>query len=121
MKTLTSLTIKRSEWLTPDKWQDEEYKSLLLDSRGLKCCLGFACIELGYKAETLLEKEMPSDIIEESSQFTEISRVSEKKINSKLSDKAARINDDSHISNEKRETKLIELFRAYNITLNFVD
>lgn len=116
LKKLTKFTVKRSEWLTPD-FSPIGVTSCLLNGEGRKCCLGFAMLKAGASESEILGRLLPSyvkDIIQ--SQF-----IAEVDSSSKLSLEAATINDDNSITNQVREEKLIDLFSAAGIKVNFID
>lgn len=127
---LKELTIKRSEWLTPDK----SSSSKLLDENGLKCCLGFACLALGCEKEDILEitspyyvylkwnRENTLEKLNNLLQFLEGSSYNLFAVtNNCFVTNAMEINDNSYIDNAEREIRLIKLFGANGIVLNFID
>lgn len=111
---ITELTIKRSEWATPDKTDEPR----LYVASGLKCCLGFAALACGKNEAEILGKGMPRHLMygSEIKQFLLPSGR-----NTDLSEAAQVINDNPKISNKERERQLTELFAANGIALNFVD
>ena len=119
MKTLTELTIKRSEWLTPETWQADKC-SFLVDARGFKCCLGFACIALGQYKNSIVEECYPSDVCTETNQFANFHQDGSC-TNTEFSQLAMSINDNDKITREQRESALVDLFDTHGINLTFVD
>lgn len=126
-KRITELVIDRSRWL-----RGQGPDSMLLDSRGRMCCLGFACVEAGVEADRLLHAGSPEDVGSSHDLLTVpvLSRVKEsddedggvhrRVVDTALSQEAIGINDDEEMEDTAREVALAELFAREGIAVTFV-
>jgi hypothetical protein len=134
---METVTIKRSQWLTPDRFDFTKYGSRLWSkSRNAGCCLGHCLMQLHNVPKNEISKPnrcLPDEvefsglgsektyefydqtIIFNSSQYEYRSRESE------LEYHAANINDDERLTSKQRESKLKKLFKLVNVNLKFVD
>lgn len=122
------LTIDRSKWANPGL---DNGSSMLLNSDGGMCCLGFACIAAGVPEEEIFDRGEPEGLdvaavkrapdgwssllwhIEEADYSPAVVG------NSKFARAAIRINDDVLYTQAEREEKLIKLFADNGVELEF--
>ena len=120
MKKLESIIIKLSKWRCGDYGFDSmgEGKTFLLNNQGYKCCLGFACQQIGYKG-LIRGMEQPSSITKSLDKLNvKINRSYFK--NSDFSESAIRINDSEDMTMTERKTKLVALGKKHSIRISFV-
>lgn len=121
-----------------DKWANPSFNngdSALLNSRGNMCCLGFALLQCGVPEDGLSDIGTPEGIslslfysLDPATQelVTHFARVGEREdgspdlIDTELSNEAVNINDDGTIDLDEREQRLIELFKKFGHTIEFV-
>jgi hypothetical protein len=110
------LIIDRSKWRQGSQASDDAGLTQLLNSKGMMCCLGFRCEQMGIPREELLTETYPEDLSEN---WDIPGLLAENGCHTFLTCEAIKINDNSKITNEKRETLLTELFKTDNIIVEF--
>lgn len=122
------LVIDRSKWRFggQDAAEDEDNSTMLLNDRGLMCCLGFESIRCGVSMEYILNIPSPQQLkplekkkIQHLLNFNTESEFN-CTFNSTFTLKAIQINDSTEYTKIQREQKLIELFGEKNIELTFI-
>lgn len=101
--------------------------TLLLNSEGFQCCLGFVCEQLGIERERLRGQTFPMDLKVEKDHPVQVLLLERKSLPYSLDsdyctleNHAANVNDDTTLTRKQREKKLIRLFRDFGHTLKFV-
>lgn len=104
-------------------------------AKGKMCCLGFACVQLGIRKNTIQGRGMPQSIIvtPEPESYYGGTAASDKELailkksplvrgryNSALASKAASINDHPRLTEPQREKLLKDLFRSKGHSIVFV-
>lgn len=121
-------TVDRSKWRFGDTADlgDGRGETLLLNSKGYMCCLGFCMKQLGYADDDLISYGSPFEVTDASTPFTRRFEEEGKivdtglSVDTVLSEEAMRINDDEDISNEERESELSNLFSKHGHEIEFV-
>lgn len=111
------LIINRSKWKTGEILGNFTGKgdTELLNEEGFMCCLGFCCHQMGISKKELLNKSIPSELVN-----WEIPGLLDKRGNdSKFANDALGINDDPKLSIKKREKKIKKHFAKENIIVKF--
>ena len=120
-KKKLEFTVKLSKWICGGSSVEAnglgEGQTALLNKEGYKCCLGFACGQLGFKGR-LLEEAEPDDLGRIIPGLTK--RGDDCVINTAFSDKAIIINDDTHTTVEEKQKRLISLGKKHKIKINFI-
>jgi hypothetical protein len=117
--------VDRSKWrIGGDAWSRFEMygKTLLLNGKGLKCCLGFAAEQLGgFSEEKLRGVGHPKSLCRTIDGLTFYRKAMTGEIlSTPLTDDLIRINDDYLIDNMTRETKIRERGLEGGIEFEFV-
>jgi hypothetical protein len=88
----------------------------LLNSKGYKCCLGFAALQLGYTKEDIFDMGGPSRLTGSAN----ILRTEAGK-NTDFSERAMSVNDDSLLNDRQRMKALQEIGRQYGVRFEFIN
>ena len=132
---MKQLIIDRSKWRTGGhKYNESHGKTLLLNTQGNMCCLGFYCLQLGELTENEIKNKGdftsfdPDELLLTNENIQNVAFVYDedgddtKRINNTLfSDEAIEINDDRNIDNYTREQKLIEHFKKIDVDVTFIN
>ena len=122
---MQQLIIDRSKWRTGgvelyDKYGDTK----ILNDKGMMCCLGFYCTQIGNKSkQEIFEIALPESLenytgIEEL--ITPLSDCREF-TNNDFTESAIYINDSQDLSNEFREIQIHQHFKKINIDVKFTN
>jgi hypothetical protein len=113
MKKLIPVTIRKKKWL-----RGAGGNSLLLNTRGSKCCLGFVCTAMGVKARDMMDKSTPGELLQ---YIPGLTRKSDNlHCDTNLCDTAMGINDDGEYTSVERETKLKKIANRMGYKFTFV-
>lgn len=113
------VVVKRSKWFRGQG----THGSLLLNSKGQMCCLGFAALQLGFKEEEIKGQAVPAFLKREMIGFNlpYNSGLLPFAEHTPLTRAAVHINDYSFISDEEREQQLTDLFKEHGHEIVFED
>lgn len=112
LKDVKELVIDRSKWRTGMDYPNYTGEGItaLLNNKGFMCCLGFLCLAMGAKSDSIINRGSPAQV----DRFQDFSRNNDIALS-----KAIHIND-SPTARDLKEQKLIQLFRdELDIDLSF--
>lgn len=120
-------TVNRKKWLRGEL----DVITVLLDSYGSRCCLGFVMKQLGYSDRSMLDVHTPMTVLNREERSKKKDSKKNRRLlceqkdglykDSLLAQEAIDINDDVFLSEEERESALIELFDSHGCTIQFED
>lgn len=119
---LIPLTINRAKWARGGYNGD----SMLLNSKGNMCCLGFACRVVGIPANKLKGIGTPQTVTGVKALTGKLGKMVEAPsyaksiVNSDDTDAAVGVNDDDKISDKMREYKLKPILKKLGFAAKFV-
>lgn len=119
---MQKFTIVKSKWKNGSYRKAERGSASLLNNQGYMCCLGFITNQCGVDNSELLHVPDPEELREElhvKIPFL-IKTEGPDAFNSDLAKDAIAINDEPSYSEEVRIALLTDLFRKYDIELEFV-
>jgi hypothetical protein len=117
---MQQLIIDRSKWRTGGvKLYGKYGDTKLLNDKGMMCCLGFYCLQIGNKSEhEIFDIALPSSLNSEKgieSLVTPTFRQTD------FTESAIYINDSQDLSNEFREIQIHQHFKKINIDVKFTN
>lgn len=118
-----SFTVNRATWRCGDYGINQKGLGVtkLRNQLGYQCCLGFACIAIGFDELDIEGYNTPFGFGEITNNNRDLSYlVTEQQLNSDFTNAAMDINDDDLINDKEREQRLIALGRMHNIEINFI-
>lgn len=107
-------TIQRHGW-----HRGRSGAQLLVPSTGLKCCLGFFCLESGYSPDEIRGAGMPEDAKVGYSRKVNFNHSFQKYSAPSVFTRIGAVNDDTIITDAQREAKLKELFGEIGVLVSF--
>lgn len=117
-------TIDRSRWRCGDEGDNAVGigPTMLVNSKGYMCCLGFVCEQLGFNKSLISLRGDPADALLEHAMLTTKFNddLGSHYDNSDLCNLAIEINDNSDTTPQEKEKLLIELFEKYHHEIEFV-
>ena len=121
------LIIDRNKWRTGGAIYDKRFGNTeLLNDRGMMCCLGFYCLQIGNKSPNeISERALPESLnsdkgIEELVVLLDLSDYITLK-NNTFTEAAININDNEDLSNEFREIQIQQHFKTINVDVKFIN
>lgn len=117
------------------RWGRGSNGGSLLDSSNNMCCLGFQCINLGFKKRDLMGQGMPGDLVDgvtengkdrkqsviekRSNKLSWLVEGDRRKRSSNVAVKLAGINDDNDTTDAEKEEQIISLFLENGVKVIF--
>jgi len=124
---MNQLIIDRIKWRTGGTTFNDKFgETKLLNEKGMMCCLGFYCVQIGNKTPNeisdiaLPESLQSCEGIEELIKPVFLSDITEYK-NNDFTESAIYINDSESLSNEFREIQIHQHFKKINVDVKFVN
>ena len=113
------LIINRAKWRTGGHYNGKNQTgfggTILLNSEGFMCCLGFRCHQMGIPKKDLLSMPTPRSIATD----WDIPDLIDSYGDTTFTIKAVRINDDNSLTSEEREKQITEHFATIGVTVEF--
>ncbi len=120
------IVIDRSKWRCGRVFMTQSHgkgETKLLNDEGYKCCLGFACEQVGGFSEDDIRSIASPSHLADKLKIKSIPYFADRgtaiSLNSELSINAMRVNDNVHYSHHEREDELVKLFDENGIKLSF--
>jgi hypothetical protein len=117
---MQELIIDRSKWRTGGSNFNYRFGGTeLLNDKGMMCCLGFYCLQIGNKSkQEIFEIALPETL----GDYTGIEPlVKGSGYNSEFTEDAVSINDAESLLNEFREIQIHQHFKIINIDVKFIN
>jgi hypothetical protein len=117
---MQQFVIDRSKWRTGGADFNHKYgDTLLLNSKGFMCCLGFFCNQIENRTtDEILFVPNPSQLDDN---IRGSNLIGDDGYNKPWVETAISINDDDYISNEAREERIHKLFKNNGYDLKFIN
>jgi hypothetical protein len=117
---MNQLIIDRSKWRTGGTSLNDKFgETKLLNDKGMMCCLGFYCLQIGNKTEhEIFDIALPETL--ETNEGIEPLVTSEFK-HTEFTERVVFINDGESWGNEFREIQIHEQFKKINVDVKFVN
>jgi agmatine/peptidylarginine deiminase len=121
--TLKELTIRRDEWLRGTG------NGTLCDSEGMKCCLGFYALAVGFTRGEIEKSQVPENIIDDLERATAERSAAIRKFkglvgadgtSTSVSDMLVQHNDNRGGDDKERETNITQEFAKIGVKVTFV-
>ena len=122
---MKEFAVDRSRWL-----RGSSTGSVLQDSQGHRCCLGFFMAACGFSADRLFDVGLPEDVEGMSTEGEAGFLVREREddegyivgvLDSAVTDRLVGVNDFDSLTDDEREKQIADEFAKHGVRVSFVD